>query len=70
MYGLAICAMLLLHGAVDLIRLALVVLHRRTEIDAANRLRLKFAVWQTVIGGLGLLVALWAGFMIAIRAPA
>lgn len=64
-WSVGICALLLLYGCVDLLRLAVGVLHRTAEITPPNQLRLKFAIWQTVVGGIGLLLLLLRGFMSA-----
>lgn len=62
MWFLSSCAVLLLYGCVDLLKLVFGVLHRQVEITSANRLRLKLAIWQTIFGGLGLLLLLLAAF--------
>ena len=64
-WSVGICALLLLYGCVDLLRLVVGVLHRTDEITPPNQLRLKFAIWQTVVGGTGLLLLLLRGFMSA-----
>jgi hypothetical protein len=62
-WSVGICALLLLYGCVDLLRLVVGVLHRTDEIAPPDQLRLKFAIWQTVAGGTGLLLLLLVGFM-------
>lgn len=62
-WSVGVCALLLLYGCVDLLRLVVGVLHRTDEMTAPNRLRLKIAIWQTVVGGTGLLLLLLGGFM-------
>ena len=69
-WSVGICALLLLYGCVDLLRLLVGVLHRTDEITPSSQLRLKFAIWQTVVGGIGLLLLLLGGFMGATGAHA
>jgi hypothetical protein len=69
LWSVGISALLLLYGCVDLIKLVVGVLHRSVEIAPSDRLRLKFAIWQTVIGGASLLLLLLGGFMNAAKVP-
>jgi hypothetical protein len=67
-WSVGIFAIVLLYGCVDLLRLAFGTLHRPDSISPIDRLRLKTAILQTVVGAIGLLILLLAGFMTATSA--